>query len=168
MEITESKSKVKTEGDYTYINPYKNFKNENFKDTDKEDKRLIVPEFFFDKLEIDSVYIHSRKIEVKSHKDRPIYKVINKKDPKKYVIRKLRGKNIIDGNQICFDTITANELGLKGVADIVVLKKISNYEKYTTYLWRHSNEDIRIAYRMFLLGMLIGIASLIVSIMSLK
>ena len=147
------------EGFYYYVNPYTKFK-------ELSDDNKAITEEFIDNLEFDSVYVHPRKIAVPSHKDRPLYKLRNKNNPKKSIIRKLRGKNCINGDNIVFDTISSKELEIEN-NDEVELKKIRFYERYTAYLWNHPKEDIRIAYKLFLLGMLIGVASVVISIIGL-
>ena len=116
---------------FKYINPY-------------TQKKLA------DNIEIDSVYLHISNLKINSNRKRMLYKVINKSN-KKAVIRKLRGKNSIKANEITFDTITANELKLKDGE--VLLKPIKWHEKYIIYFWHHPKEDIRTAYKFFLIGL---------------
>lgn len=151
-------------GSYKYVNPYMEVEKPNEQDNIVVNRRNLI-----DSLNDDSVYIHPTKFSISSHRKRPLYKVIHEdeKHKKKSVIRKIRGKNVCNGDEIIFDTITANELGIEKRAGEVYLKRILGIEKYTTFLWKHPKEDIRIAYKLFLLGMLVGVVSVVISIIGL-
>lgn len=118
------------------------------------------------KLEFDSVYVVPTELSGKifSHRGRPLYCIKNKKKPKKSIVRKVRSTVGTDftGENILMDYLNARELGLE-TGDEVLFEKASKRD-YIKYLNRHPNEDIRIAFKLFLIGVLIGVISIVVGI----
>jgi hypothetical protein len=105
-------------------------------------------------LEVDSAYFCSREIayEVSAHHKRPFIKIENPQT-KKSIIRKVRSKSVsgLDTNSILLDYLSAKELGVKE-GDGLNIKDSTFLNIYFSYFINHPKEDVRIAYRLFLLG----------------
>ena len=139
--------KQEIEGAYEFKHPYP-----------LGDKRFI------DRLQYDSIYLNRRAFLVDSQRERRLIKVVGEN---KSTIRKIRRYTKLKKNEITFDTITLNELGLRGNPSniLVKLKKVGRIEKYTKYYWKHPTEEIRFAYKLFLFGMIVAIVSAAFTIM---
>jgi hypothetical protein len=119
-------------------------------------------------LEVDSAYFCSREIayEVSAHHKRPFIKIENPQT-KKSIIRKVRSKSVsgLDTNSIMLDYLSAKELGVKN-GDNLTVKKSTFLNIYFSYYSNHPKEDVRIAYRMFLLGFSVSFLQLIMQLSS--
>ncbi len=137
---------------YTYVNPY--LKNEDDK---KEPEYKLT---FKNGIESDVVYVHNSNFKVESHRDRPMVRVSLLGGPG-FIIRKVAGKNALNGSEITFDTLSFKEvMGKSKIKEAQVfvfdVKKATSWDKYYRYFRRHPKDDIRLAYNMFLLGLFVG------------
>ena len=110
-------------------------------------------------IEIDSAYFNSREIMglVSSHRNRSLIKILNQSNGKK-VIRKVRAKSLagLDSNTILLDYLSAKELGARNGEELII-ESPSIMDRYFTYYNNHPKEELRIAYRLFWLGIFISI-----------
>jgi hypothetical protein len=121
-------------------------------------------------MDYDSIYLASQELkgQVTSHGKRPIIRVANKNNPKKYILRKIRAKSIegLTSETLCIDFLSAKELELE-IGSFVLIKKSTIFDKYHRYLRKHPNEDIRLAHSFFILSIAIGFVSVVLGIISL-
>jgi hypothetical protein len=110
-------------------------------------------------LEADSVYFYSREIadKVLAHHKRGIVKIVNIRT-KKSVLRKVRTKPIqgLTSNSILLDYLGIKEL-LAFNGDDLLVKNPSLFDKYFSYYRKHPNEDVRLAYSLFWLALIIPV-----------
>jgi hypothetical protein len=120
--------------------------------------------------EPDSVYISPNELSglVKSHKSRPLCKIFNPKNGKS-ILRYVRGRvmNGLDSKTITMDYLNIKELSAhKG--DQLEIKSVTFYDHILFYPIFHPSETIRIAFWYFATSLIIAVASLIISIISLN
>lgn len=150
------------EKEYTYINPYQK---------DIVENNGIEAEYkikFSKDIEVDTIYLHNTQFEVESHKKRPLVRV-RIEQSKFFSIRKIGGKNTLKKEEVTFDTLTLKELnnGLTLAKESVIKIKVeeaSFWDKYYRYFKSHPKDDIRLAYNMFLLGLLVGGLSILLGV----
>lgn len=106
-------------------------------------------------LESDSAYFYSREIanEVLAHHKRSIVKIVNIRTNMS-IIRKVRTKAILglNSNSILLDHLGTKELNaIQG--DEIIVKRPTFFDKYFRYYKNHPNEDLRLAYTLFWIGL---------------
>lgn len=141
--------------EYIYINPYLKNKGEHQE-----------PEYKFtfrNGIEKDTIYLHNTQFRVDSYKDRPLVRA-SIKGKKGYVIRKISGKNQLLSDQTTFDPLTFKEMNgsnsNKVDSAIIQIQEASLWDRYYRYFKHHPKEDIRLAYNLFMVGVLIGLLSI--------
>ena len=109
----------------------------------------------------DSAYFYTKVVSdsIKSHSDRRLIKIKNPSS-NLYIIRKVRGKSHegLDSNKVIIDYLSAKELGLK-MGDDVFISKPSISNTYINYYLKHPVEEIRFAYKIFIIGIFLSILS---------
>jgi hypothetical protein len=111
-----------------------------------------------------SVYVHSSNLKglIYSHHTRPIIKISFKN---KSIYRKLRSKAIegLDKNSIVIDYLSKLELDAN-YGDLLSIEKASFINHIFHYFRKNPNEDIRLAWYFFVINILIGLISIILTL----
>ena len=129
--------------------------------------QFILEKIHFENMAYSAVYVHPSNLNglINSHHTRPIIKLsINGKS----IFRKVRAKSIegLDGKSVGIDHVSLIELNANE-SDSVVLRNANVFERLVTYFRKNPNEEIRGAWWYFIIGIMMGIISLIFSIISL-
>jgi hypothetical protein len=127
---------------------------DNYKENMTNKIYKLIPDDKHD-LESDSAYFYSREIAYKvlAHHKRSIVKIVNPQTNKS-IIRKVRTKAIpgLNSNSILLDYLGTKELHANQGDDIIV-QRPSFFDKYFRYYKNHPNEDLRLAFTLFWIGL---------------
>ena len=129
--------------------------------------QMKVLRMHFENMDYSAIYVHPSNLAgmIKSHHSRPIVKIsFNGKS----IYRKLRSKSMegLDGKSVGIDHVSLIELNANE-SNSVVLRNANVFERLMTYFRKNPNEEIRGAWWYFIIGIMMGIISLIFSIISL-
>jgi hypothetical protein len=130
---------------------------------------MKIKKIYFDGMDYSAVYLQPKELEglIESHYKRPIVKIKSTKNDKT-IYRKLRGKSHegLTKEFIVLDHISLKELNAQE-GDSVSIEKASLFHRYVTYYKRNPNEDVRVAWRYFILSFFLSLTSLIIGLLSL-
>lgn len=120
---------------------------------------MEIKEIYFENMDYSAAYFQSNEIRgiIKSHYKRPIIKICSKKS-KTYILRKVRSKSFegLTKNSIGIDHVSIIELKLKE-GDSVEISSANFIDRNINYLRKNPNEDIRIAWLLFMTSILLSI-----------
>ena len=121
----------------------------------------------FENMDYAAVYVQSSHLQgrINAHFKRPIVKVSCNG---KVIYRKLRAKAAegLDADTLGIDHVSILELSAKE-GDVIQIENARFHHRFISYFVKHPNEDIRAGWYYFALSLLMGLLSLIVSIISL-
>lgn len=114
-----------------------------------------------------SVYVQSSNLirKINAHYKRPIVKVSCNS---KFMYRKLRSKSAegLDVDTVGIDHVSILKLNAKE-GDVTQIENAQFHNPYICYFVKHPNEDVRTGWYYFAFSILLGLLSLILSIISL-
>lgn len=118
------------------------------------------------KIECDTVYVRNNELsnEIKPHYKRPLYRITCSHSGKS-LIRKVRGANWggLRNGDVVMDYASANDLGVDQNEYTIKIRATKRLSDRIKYLINHPNEDVRLAFGLFIIGVVI---SLITSVLT--
>jgi hypothetical protein len=128
--------------------------------------KLELKNVLVDDFDYSAVYVQSSVLKglIQSHHTRPIVRI---RFNNKSIYRKMRSKALVglDKDSIVLDFLSKHELDAQ-YGDIISIEKASFINHIFHYLIKNPNEDIRIAWYFFVIGMIIGLIGIILSVLT--